>query len=127
MNGLKTQETTGCTFCVVTLLFSCSFLPAGWRASLGVFHVSGHVLETVPDKQLVPYDLADDGFKVRVVHDWTDRVRVGATAHWMWHRSPQGQAMSFDQFAEWFPWGADGPNRVASASPYGAVGVEENG
>lgn len=98
-----------------------------WRFSVGAEHVSGHVLEGIPEKQLVAPDLGGDDLVLRYLHDFDARFRLGTTLRLFAQRSPDGKPVAADQFAEWFPWGADTPTARAVHAPYLAIGFEEDG
>jgi hypothetical protein len=68
--------------------------------------------------------LGDETIPIRFVYDWGDRARLGATFKPYVGSEPSMKFFAADQFAEWFPWGANDSSR---ATPYIALGFEEYG
>jgi hypothetical protein len=64
--------------------------------------------------------------EVRVIHDFDTHFRVGGTFKVMLDTDPAGEPLASNQFAEWFPWGADS-GLPAGMQPYVALGTSEDG
>lgn len=103
------------------------FPPSLFNISLGLLHVSGHVLEGVAERDLLPPDLGEDGARMRITRDLDEKIRIGGTVRLFFKRAPEGRAINGDLFAEFFPWGADTREHRAEGAPFFAVGVEESG
>lgn len=98
-----------------------------WRVQWGVQHNSGHTSDGLKDLALVAPNLGQDQFQVRVLRDFHEHFRVGATFAYLLDKDPETtEPFNLNQFAEYFPLGAE-TGLPGNAQPYLAVGLEEYG
>ena len=95
------------------------------RFMLTVAHLSGHVLEDVPDKDLIPNNVGDDTLQFRMIHDYKKTFRFGWTLKYVFGTAGVIKKINADQFLEYMPFSER--NSTHSATPYMALGLEENG
>lgn len=95
------------------------------RLMVAVSHLSGHVLEDVPDKDLIPLNVGDETLQFRIIHDYERSFRFGGTLKYVLGTEGEIRRINADQFFEWFPFTER--NSTQTSTPYVAVGVEENG
>jgi hypothetical protein len=94
------------------------------RLSVGWTHFSGHISDNVLDPALIGSNLGDETIPIRFVYDMGKYARLGASFKPYIGSEPSMKFFAADQFAEWFPWGA---NDSAQGTPFLAVGCEEYG
>jgi hypothetical protein len=97
------------------------------RMLISIGHLSGHVLEDVPDKDLIPTNVGDDAIRVRVIHDYKDHLRFGGTLKYIFSTVGEIKKFNADQFIEWLPVGEKNEANNSTGSPFTAIGLEENG
>ncbi len=95
------------------------------RFFFGWTHLSGHGADDINDTSLAGPNLGDEVLMLRVIHDCSERWRVGGTFKPIIGSEPKMKILAADQFLEWFPWGQAAQH--SQASPYAAVGLEEMG
>jgi hypothetical protein len=95
------------------------------RLKIKISHLSGHTLEDVPDKDLVPINVGDETIQFRIIHDYAKILRFGGTLKYVFGTEAEIKRFNADQFFEWFPWNENSSAR--SATPFLAMGFEENG
>ena len=95
------------------------------RFMLTLSHLSGHVLEDVPNKSLIPVDVGDESLGARLIHDWDKYFRLGVDLKYIFGTEGGVERVNSDQFVEWMPLGEKGWK--SKYTPYLAVGLEENG
>lgn len=96
-----------------------------WRGFIMWTHQSGHISDNVPDPDLIGSNLGNEVIDFRVIHDIDQSFRLGGGIRPVVGSDPGMIAFGAEQFAEWFPWGAQ-PN-PRKLSPYIATGFEEYG
>lgn len=97
------------------------------RVSLGFIHFSGHVADGAVDPSLlgINYNLGDNMFFARFVYDFAQYARFGVTFEPVMHGGPDAQFFGANQFAEFFPLGAQ--DEQQKPSPYIAASLTEGG
>lgn len=95
------------------------------RFMVTVSHLSGHALEDIPDKDLVPLNVGDETLQFRIIHDYEKTFRFGGTLKYVFGTEGVIKRFNADQFFEWFPLSER--NSEHSSTPYVALGLEENG
>ena len=95
------------------------------RLLVGLEHFSGHAVDGISTPSLMVPNLGNNIFKARIVYDYKNSVRMGATFRPFIASFPPIQFFAADQFVEYFPWG--GKDSTDTFSPYVAVALEEYG
>jgi hypothetical protein len=95
------------------------------RLIVAISHLSGHVLEDVPDKDLIPINVGDEILGFRIIHDYETMFRFGGTLKYVLGTEGEIRRINADQFLEWFPLAER--NSSHTSTPYVAIGLEENG
>ena len=95
------------------------------RFMVSLSHLSGHVLEDIPNKALIPVDVGDESFGFRLIHDYEEHFRFGGDIKYIFGTVGGVKRASADQFFEWMPLGEKGLK--SKYTPYAAFGFEENG
>jgi hypothetical protein len=99
---------------------------ADTRLAISISHLSGHVLEDVPDQDLIPINIGDESLQVRILHDFKKILRFGGTLKYIFGTAGQHiKKINADQFLEWFPLSER--SSTHSPTPYLACGLEEYG
>jgi hypothetical protein len=93
------------------------------RLKVTIAHLSGHVLEDVPDLDLTPKNVGDESIQFRLIKDYADKVRLGGSLKYLLGTASAIKKLSADQFIEWFPVG----EQAQSQTPFLATGMEESG
>lgn len=86
-------------------------------------HLSGHTLEDVQDRDLIPLDVGDDSIKFRLLKDLESKFRLGGSFIYTFNSIAGVKKITFDQFFEWLPQGEN----LHSKTPFIALGLEEKG
>lgn len=95
------------------------------RLMVAISHLSGHALEDIPDKDLVPLNVGDESLQFRIIHDYEKMARVGGTLKYIFGTEGDIRRINLDQFLEWYPLMERSSEHVST--PYMALGFEENG
>ncbi|MGZ3787379.1 MAG: hypothetical protein ACXVLQ_02585 [Bacteriovorax sp.] len=95
------------------------------RLMVAVSHLSGHVLEDVPDKDLIPINVGDETLQCRYVRDYEKTFRFGGTLKYVFGTEGEIRRVNADQFLEWLP--LTERSSLHASTPYIALGLEENG
>jgi len=97
-----------------------------WRLQAGVQHNSGHAADGIKDPQLLAPNLGQNAFLARLLRDFGTHFRVGGTLTYLADVDPEVKRWQLDQFADYFPLGAD-TGWPGGAQPYLALGLQEYG
>lgn len=95
------------------------------RLMVSISHLSGHALEDIPDKDLVPQNVGDEIIQFRLIRDFEKKIRLGGSLKYILGTENVIKRINADQFIEWFPVSERNSNHASS--PYVALGFEENG
>lgn len=95
------------------------------RLMVSVSHLSGHALEDIPDKDLVPLNVGDESIKFRLIRDYEKKFRFGGSLKYVFGHEGVIKKLNADQFLEWLPLSER--NSIHASTPYVALGFEENG
>lgn len=93
------------------------------RFSAGLVHYSGHAVDGILDASLIPPNLGMDQFFLRVIFDYADHWRVGASFKPVLGSDPGTGFFAADQFIECFPFGVAA--NAIRLTPFIAVALDE--
>lgn len=95
------------------------------RFMFALSHLSGHAMEDIPDKDLIPLNVGDESIQFRILHDYGKNFRFGGSLKYVFGTEGSIKRFNADQFLEWLPLGERNSSHLST--PFMAMGFEENG